>query len=154
MARRNAPAVIPGGNPLGAAFNLLFNPGAFLDKRNYSYAAPDSGGDDSFDGAEATHRFWSQPPQCAAGMDDSMRRTCLAQAAATYKLGGAMVYPDHPHVSDTAFQQALAATQARTRSLYARPVLASAPQAGGGNEKNSVPGGIGAAAGSGTSPRR
>jgi hypothetical protein len=136
MARRNAPAVIPGGNPLGAAFNLLFNPGAFLDPRNYSYAAPGNGGDDSYDGAEATHRLWSQPPQCPAGMDDSMRKTCEANAAAVYKLKFATSGapgPALPHVSDADFQKARAAVQARQQSLYAPPVLASGTSKRGGN---------------------
>ena len=157
VARRNAPAVIPGGNPLGAAFNLLFNPGAFADKRNYSYAAPGNGGDDAFDGAEATHRAWSQKPQCPAGMDDSARKTCERNAAAVYVLKFAtsgVPGPALPHVSDTAFAQALAATQARTQSLYGRPVLASGAATGGGNEKNGASGSTGTGAGRGTSPGR
>jgi hypothetical protein len=156
--RRNAPAVIPGGNPLGALFTLLGNPGAFLDKRNYSYAAPGNSGEEKVDGAEATHRLWSQPPQCAAGMDDTMRRVCQANAAATYNIGGGEVYRDHPHVSDAAFQKARAAAQARTQSLYGRPVLASGASKGGGNEKSgisgSTSGSLGTAAVGGASPGR
>jgi hypothetical protein len=157
--RRNAPAVIPGGNPLGALSTLLSNPGAFLDPRNYSYATPGNGGDDSFDGAEATHRAWSQAPQCPAGLDDTARRICLANAAAVYQLkfatGGAPG-PAVPHASDTAFQKALAATQARTRSLYAAPVLASGASKGAGNAQirgsdNNIGNGGAAAGGTGTS---
>lgn len=157
IARRNAPPVIPGGNPLGAAATLLFNPGAFLDPRNYSYAAPGNGGELAIDGAESTHQLWSQIPQCPAGLDDTARRTCLANAAAVYRVKFATSGapgPARPHVSDTDFRKALAATQARQRSLSGRPVLASAPQAGGGNEKSDISGGTGAAAVGGTGSGR
>ena len=121
--RRNGPMVLPGGDIFGTALTLLFNPQAFTDKRNYSYAQPDDAA--KVDGAEATHRLWSQPPQCAAGLDDTSMRVCQANAAATYNHGGAMVYHDHPHVADAAFQKARAATQARTKSFYSPPAPAS-----------------------------
>jgi len=155
--RRNAPPVIPGGNPLGAAFTLLFNPGAFLDPRNYSYATPGNGGAPAIDGAESTHQIWSQPPQCPAGLDDTSRRTCQANAAAVYRLKFATSGapgPAMPHVTDSAFQQARAAAQARTQSIYGRPVLASGPQAGDGNEKGGVSGSTGVPAVAGASPGR
>ncbi|MBV9549284.1 MAG: hypothetical protein JO256_06375 [Alphaproteobacteria bacterium] len=151
VARRNAPPVIPGGNPLGALFTLLTHPGAFLDKRNYSYAAPGNGDEDKFDGAEMTHRAWSQIPQCAPALDDTTRRNCAFNVAATYKVRSGEVYPDHAHVSDFAFREALAATQDRMRSLYGRPVLTLGGKTGDGDDKNSTTGGADAAAGGGNS---
>jgi hypothetical protein len=130
--RRNAPFSVPGasGGLLGMGLTLLLNPGAYLDERNYSYAKPP---EEPVDGAEMTHRAWSQIPQCNAQLDDTTRRNCAIMVGATIMAGTGEVYPDHPHVTDTAFKQALAATQARTRSLYGAPVLASGAKAGGGN---------------------
>ena len=51
--------------------------------------------------------------------------------------------PVHPHVADTAFQQALAAVQARKQSLSPKPVLASGAKKGDGNEKSGSTGGAG-----------
>ena len=61
--------------------------------------------------------------------------------------------PSNHLSTDAQFQAALAATQARTRALYGRPVLASAPKTEDGNAKNPVSGNSGAAAG-GTGPGR
>ena len=49
--------------------------------------------------------------------------------------------PTYNMSTDAQFQAARAAVQARTRSIYGAPVLASPPQAGGGNEKTPGPGG-------------
>jgi len=152
--RRNAPFSVPGasGGLLGMGLTLLFNPGAYLDGRSYSYGAPPQ--DDVVDGAEMTHRAWSQIPQCNPQLDDTTRRNCAMMVDATIMAGGGMVYPDHPHVTETAFRQALAATQARTRSLYGAPVLASGAKTGGGDAQirgsDSGTGNGGAAAGGGT----
>ncbi len=153
--RRNAPVVIPGGNPLGALFTLLTNPGAFLDKRNYSYATPGNSNDEPVDGAETTHRAWSMIPQCNGQLDDSTRRNCAISVGLTTHVDMATTGFPGPtaHVSNQAFDKALAATQARTRSLYGQPVLASLPKTGGGDAQirgsDSGIGNGGAAAGDG-----
>jgi hypothetical protein len=148
--RRNAPVGLPGasGGLIGMLGTLLFNPGAYLDKRSYSYVPPQA---DVLDGAETTHRAWSQIPQCNGQLDDTTRRNCAFNVGATMMSGGGEVYPDHPHVSETAFQQALAATQARTRVLYGKPVIASG-KTGGGDAQTHGPdtGGVPAVAGGGT----
>ena len=48
--------------------------------------------------------------------------------------------------TDAQFQAARAAVQARTQSIYGKPVLASTPQTGGGDEKSTVSGSTGTAA--------
>lgn len=49
--------------------------------------------------------------------------------------------PTYNLSTDAQFQAARAAVQARTGAIYGKPVLASPPQAGGGNEKGTVSGG-------------
>lgn len=49
--------------------------------------------------------------------------------------------PTYNMSTDAQFQAARAAVQARTGAIYGKPVLASPPQAGGGNEKGTVSGG-------------
>lgn len=141
--RRNAPAALPGAAQglIGLLGTLLFNPGAYLDKRSYSYAAPPA---PPLDGAETTHMAWSQIPQCAPALDDTTRRNCAINTGAVHMLSSAGAYPGGAHVSDAVFQQALAAVQARRQSLYAPPVLASGAKTGGGDEKNGSSGGAGA----------
>lgn len=152
--RRNAPSSLPGASAgiVGILGTLLFNPGAYGDRQNYSYAPPNPEG--KIDGAESTHQAWSQIPQCNGQLDDTTRKNCAINVGAAAMVGGGEVYRSNPHVSDTAFQKALAATQARTRSLYGQPVLASGAPKGGGNEKSGTTGGDGAAAVGGTSPGR
>ncbi len=147
VARRNAPVTLPGGDIFGAALMLLFNPSAFADKRNYTPGpAPEP-----IDGAEMTRQYALHGSGCPE-LDDTTKRNCQADRAALFEhSSGAVLLPSHPHVSDTAFQQALAAVQARKQSISPPPVLASSAHKGGGDEKNNAPGGAGAAAGGGTS---
>jgi hypothetical protein len=143
--RRNAPVALPGaeGGILGILGALLT--GGFGDKRNYSYAPPEA---PPMDGAEMTRQYALHGSGCPE-LDDTTKRNCQHDRAALPGVSVAIgaPLPSHPHVSDAAFLEALAATQARTRSLYARPVLASGAKAGDGNEKNGSSDGAGAAAG-------
>jgi hypothetical protein len=147
--RRDAPVGLPGasGGPIGLLFTLLLDPGAYGDRRNYSYAQPQA---PAMDGAEMTRQFFQHMMDCPSTvMDDTSRKACQANMAAAPMLAltGGPIGGGGPHVSDPVFQEALAGVQARTRSLYGRPVLASGAQPGDGNEKDSGSGGAGAAAG-------
>jgi len=153
LARKNAPFALPGAQAgilgmLGALFS-----GAFSDKRNYSYGPPDP---EPMDGAEMARQYALHGSGCSEGLDDASRKNCRINIDSTPMLAlGGMVYPSHPHVSDAAFNQALAAVQARKQSLYGQPVLASGANKGGGGEKNNSSGGAGAATGGGAgSPGR
>jgi hypothetical protein len=117
--RRGAPMTVPGGDPLGILLTLLGSPESFLDRRNYSYTpqAPVSG-------ADHLHDMITNNPLCLSGAGASAAEQCMRDAGAVtmhsiVALG--VPPPSGPHVSDTAFQQALAATQARTRALYGKP---------------------------------
>lgn len=145
--RRNAPLALPGaeGGVLGILGALLG--GGFGDKRNYSYAPPQTA---PMDGAEMTRQYALHGSGCPE-LDDTTKRNCQNDRAAlpgvSVALGSPL--PTHPHVSDSAFQQALAATQARTRALYGKPVLASDGKAGDGHEKDGNAGGADAGTGGG-----
>ena len=99
-------------------------------------------------GAEMTRQYALHGSGCPE-LDDTTKRNCQNDRAALPGVSIAVgaPLPSHPHVSDAAFLKALAATQARTRSLYGAPVLASGAKAGDGNEKNGSSDGAGAAAG-------
>ncbi len=145
VARKNAPFALPGasGGVLGILGALLS--GAFDDKRNYSYAPPDQ--PPLQDGAEMTRQYALLNDHCLP-LDDTTKRNCEYNTAATPTVAlGGMVYPSHPHVSDAAFKEALAAVMARKQSLSPRPVLASGAKTGGDDERNGLSGGAGAAAG-------
>jgi hypothetical protein len=137
--RRNAPKALPGGDPLGTLLTLLFNPEAFLDKRSYSYATPQG----PVSGADHLHDMITNNPICLSGAGASAAEQCMRDAGSVtmhrvVALG--VPPPSGPHVSDSAFQQALAATQARTRALYGRPVLASGTNTGDGDAKDPASG--------------
>jgi hypothetical protein len=118
--RRNAPSVLPGGDLFGSLLTLLADPGAFLEKRNYSYATPQ----EPVSGPDHQRDMITSNPLCLSGAGASAADQCMRDAGAEYRhrlvsLGTVPV--SGPHVSDSAFQAALAATQARTRALYGRP---------------------------------
>jgi hypothetical protein len=63
-------------------------------------------------------------PLCLSGAGASAAEQCMRDTGAVTMHGlVALGVPpvSGPHVSDSAFQQALAATQARTRALYGKP---------------------------------
>lgn len=132
--RRGAPMTVPGGDPLGILLTLLGSPESFLDRRNYSYAAPQ----EPVSGADHQRDLITNNPLCLSGAGASATAQCMHDAGAVtmHQLVALGVPPPSgPHVSDAAFQQALAATQARTRAIQGRPVLASPPQTEDGHEK-------------------
>ena len=149
VARRNAPATLPGGDIFGAAIMLLFNPSAFADKRNYTPGPAPA----PIDGAEMTRQYALHGSGCPE-LDDTTKRNCQADRGALFEhgTGGEVLPANTHHATDAAFQQALAAVQARKQSLSAKPVLASGANKGGGDEKNTSSGGAGAAAGGGNGP--
>jgi hypothetical protein len=141
-ARKNTPFTLPGGDALHTALMLLLHPSIFGDKRAYSAPGPEL---PPMDGAEMARQHALLSDHCLA-LDDTTRRNCERDSAAEYRATIATFgapAPDHPHVADTAFNQALAAVQARNRSLSAKPVLASGPNKGGGDEKSGSTGGAG-----------
>jgi hypothetical protein len=118
--RRGAPMTVPGGDPLGILLTLLNSPESFLDRRDYSYATPQA----PVSGADHQHDMVTNNPLCLSGAGASAAEQCMRDAGAVtmHSLVALGTVPaSGPHVSDSAFQQALAATQARTRALYGRP---------------------------------
>jgi hypothetical protein len=118
--RRGAPMMVPGGDPLGILLTLLNSPESFLDRRDYSYATPQA----PVSGADHLHDMITNNPLCLSGAGASAAEQCMRDTGAVTMHGlVALGVPpvSGPHVSDSAFQQALAATQARTRALYGKP---------------------------------
>ena len=134
--RRNAPPGLPGasGGIVGILETLLFNPGAYADKRSYSYGPQDP---PPMDGAEMTRQYALNGSGCPE-LDDTTKKNCQHDRAAV-KTDPPMAGTGTPkvHASEAQFQEALAAYQVR-RGLgrTGGSALVSAKQEESGHEQD------------------
>jgi hypothetical protein len=123
MARKSAPVGPPGGTLWGAVETLLFNPSAFADKRNYTYASP---APPQLSGADALYQAIHSTPDCPA-MSDHEKKVCEDAVAAlgggNQRFAAAAPSPPKVHASEAQFQAALNAYHQRRGTS---PLIAAA----------------------------